>query len=225
MPSTPAKKPPPYVAPEPRNTGMIVVIAVAAVAVLALIAAVVISQVGGDDTAAVPEGTEQTQPVVVEGEALPQFTGGANDPAVGTVPPMLEGRSFDGSSVVIDPNDGAPKLVVFLAHHCPHCQAEVPRMVDWASQGLVPAGVDIYGVSTGVDENRENYPPSAWLEREGWPFPTLADSDTHQAAEAWGLPAYPYFVALDADGKVVERATGELTQQQFTDLLAKIAPQ
>ena len=49
MPSTPAKKPPAYVVPERKSTGMIVVIAVAAVAVLALIAAIVISQVGGDD--------------------------------------------------------------------------------------------------------------------------------------------------------------------------------
>jgi cytochrome c biogenesis protein CcmG/thiol:disulfide interchange protein DsbE len=225
MPSTPAKKPPSYVAPERKNTGVIVVIAVAAVAVLALIAAVVISQVGGDDGAAVPDGTQQTQPVVVEGEALPQYTGGDNDPAIGTVPPMLEGRSFDGSSVVIDPNDGTPKLVVFLAHHCPHCQAEVPRMVEWASQGLVPAGVDVYGVATGTASNRDNYPPSAWLEREGWPFPTLADSDTYQAADAWGLTAYPYFVALDGDGKLVARVTGELTQEQFTALLATIAPQ
>ena len=48
--------------------------------------------------------------------ALPQYTGGETDPAIGTVPPMLEGRSFDGSSVVIDPSDGTPKLVVFLAH-------------------------------------------------------------------------------------------------------------
>ncbi len=115
--------------------------------------------------------------------------------------------------------------MVFLAHHCPHCQAEVPRIVDWASQGLVPAGVDIYGVATGTTSSRENYPPSAWLEREGWPFPTLADSDEYAAAEAWGLTSYPYFVALDADGKVVERASGELTQEQFTALLAKIAPQ
>ena len=224
MPSTPAKKPPAYVVPERKNTGMIVVIAVAAVAVLALIAAVVISQVGGDDTA-VPEGTEQTQPVVVEGDVLPPSTGQGADPGVGTVPPMLEGRSFDGSSVVIDPSDGTPKLVVFLAHHCPHCQAEVPRIVDWAAQGLVPAGVDVYGVATGTSSNRENYPPSAWLEREGWPFPTLADSDTYQAAEAWGLMAYPYFVALDGEGQVVARTTGELTQEQFTALLAAIAPQ
>ena len=171
MPSTPAKKPPPYVAPEPRNTGMIVVIAVAAVAVLALIAAVVISQVGGDDDAAVPEGTEQTQPVVVEGEALPQYTGGGNDlPSGRSRRCWRVARSTVRASSSI-PNDGTPKLVVFLAHHCPHCQAEVPRIVDWASQGLVPAGVDVYGVATGTASNRENYPPSAWLRARGVALP------------------------------------------------------
>jgi thiol-disulfide isomerase/thioredoxin len=224
MPSTPGK-PPPYVGPERKNTGMIVVIAVAAVAVVALIAAVVISQVGGDDGAAVPEGTQQTQPVVVEGEALPLYTGDANDPAIGTVPPMLEGRSFDGSSVVVDPKDGTPKLVAFLAHWCPHCQAEVPRIVEWQQQGLIPAGIDVYGVSTSATSSRDNYPPSSWLEREGWTFPTLADSEDNAAANAWGLQYFPYFVTLDGDGKVVDRASGELTQEQFTALLAKIAPQ
>jgi hypothetical protein len=32
-------------------------------------------------------------------------------------------------------------------------------------------------------------------------------------------------VALDGDGKLVARVTGELTQEQFTALLATIAPQ
>jgi thiol-disulfide isomerase/thioredoxin len=224
MPSSPGKKPPPYVGPERKNTGMIVVIAVAAVAVLALIAAVVISQAGGDD-AAVPEGVEQTQPVVVEGDPLPLFTGQGADPAVGTVPPMLEGRGFDGSSVVIDPSDGTPKLLVFVTHWCPHCQAEVPRIVEWQQQGLIPAGVDIYGVSTSATSSRDNYPPSSWLEREGWTFPTLVDSEDNAAATAYGLQFFPYFVAIDADGKVAARTSGELTQEQFTALVGTIAPQ
>jgi thiol-disulfide isomerase/thioredoxin len=212
MPSTPGK-PPPYMGPERKNTGVIVVIAVAAVAVLALIAAVVISQVGGDDGEAVPEGVEQTQPVVVEGEPLPLYTGQGADPAVGTVPPLLEGRAFDGSSVVIDPSDGTPKLVMFVTHWCPHCRAEVPRIVD------------VYGVSTSATSSRENYPPSTWLEGEGWTFPTLADSEDNAAANAWGLQFFPYFLALDGEGKVVARTTGELSQDQFTALLATIAPQ
>ena len=59
----------------------------------------------------------------------------------------------------------------FVAHWCPHCQAEVPRIVALAEQGRLPEGVDVAAVSTAVDATAPNYPPSAWLDRVGWPFP------------------------------------------------------
>jgi hypothetical protein len=49
--------------------------------------------------------------------------------------------------------------------------------------------------------------------------PTLADSDDKQAADAFGLSAFPFFVAVDASGEVVARTSGELTTEQFADLL------
>ena len=36
----------------------------------------------------------------------------------------------------------------------------------------------------------------------------------------YGLSGFPFFVAVDSSGKVVERASGELTTQQFDALLA-----
>jgi cytochrome c biogenesis protein CcmG/thiol:disulfide interchange protein DsbE len=215
----PSKSKQPYRPPANRNTGMTIVIGVAVVAVLALAIAVIVAAMGGDDGADVPAGTQQTWPVVVEGAPLPSDPGGGSDPAVGMTPPRLEGRSFDGSSVVIDPEDGTPKVVVFLAHWCPHCQAEVPRIVDWQQAGVLPAGVEVYGVSTSVSDNQPNYPPSAWLAREGWTFPTLADDAEGDAGAAWGLRSFPYFVALNGQGQVVARASGELNQEQFVALM------
>ncbi len=43
----------------------------------------------------------------------------------------------------------------------------------------------------------------------------MADSKTATAAEAYGLSAYPYFVLVDANGKVVGRATGEVSEEQI----------
>jgi thiol-disulfide isomerase/thioredoxin len=126
--------------------------------------------------------------------------------------------SFDGTPVEIAP-DGTAKLVVFLAHWCPHCQAEVPRLVDWMAGGGVPEGVEVVAVATATSPSRDNYPPSAWLEREGWPSPVLVDSATYDAATAYGLPSFPYFVALDADGNVTARASGELTTAQLDALV------
>jgi thiol-disulfide isomerase/thioredoxin len=65
-------------------------------------------------------------------------------------------------------------VVVFVAHWCPHCQAEVPRIVALAKAGKV--SVPIVGVATGTDASAPNYPPSAWLQREGWPYPVLVDT-------------------------------------------------
>jgi thiol-disulfide isomerase/thioredoxin len=199
--------------PKQSNTGMIVVVVLAVVAVIAIIAAVVMTQVGKDDSAA---GLEQTQPVTVSGQPLPTFDDkAATDSAIGMAAPALNGSSFDGSAVDITPGGGQPKVLVFLAHWCPHCQAEVPRIVQWQQEGKVPAGVDIYGIATGTTDTRPNYPPSSWLQDEGWTYPTLADSPTYQAAQAYGLSTYPFFVAVDGEGKVVGRVSGELTEEQF----------
>jgi cytochrome c biogenesis protein CcmG, thiol:disulfide interchange protein DsbE len=116
---------------------------------------------------------------------------------------------FDGSGVTIAPN-GKPQAIVFVAHWCPHCQAEVPRLVALAKQGVFD-GVDVTAVATGTNPGYPNYPPSAWLQREKWPFAAMADSPQFAAATAFGLNAYPYFVLVGADGKVAGRATGEVT--------------
>ena len=62
--------------------------------------------------------------------------------------PTLTGQSlFDGSDMTIAPT-GKPQAIVFLAHWCPHCQAEVPRIVALAKAGKLD-GIDVVGVATG----------------------------------------------------------------------------
>jgi hypothetical protein len=39
----------------------------------------------------------------------------------------------------------------------------------------------------------------------------LADSDDSVAAEAYGLPGYPYMMVLGADGTVKARTSGEIS--------------
>src|SRR3546814_5923343 len=63
----------------------------------------------------------------------------------------------------------------------------------------MPEDVDVYGVSTSTNEERPNHPPSAWLDKEGWEYPTLADSPESQTATAFGLSGFPFFVALRSE--------------------------
>jgi thiol-disulfide isomerase/thioredoxin len=190
----------------------------AVVVVLAL--AAILSSSGGGDKKQPAAGVEETRPVTVTGTALAKYDSNGNDPAVGQAAPELRGQSFDGKPVEIR-NDGRAKLVLFVAHWCPHCQREVPLLTDFLKSHSLPSGVDLYTVSTGVSAKSPNYPPSAWLDRVGWKAPTLADSDKQAAADAFGLSAFPYFVAVDGSGKVVARTSGEITTDQFTALAEK----
>lgn len=156
--------------------------------------------------------------VTASGSALPPFTGEGPDGGVGRQAPVVRGTNFAGEPVTIG-EPGTPQVLIFLAHWCPVCQREVPQLVAWANGGGDTAGVDVVGVATGIDRTRANWPPGAWLRKEGWPFPTLVDDDDNLAGQAFGLTSFPYFVVLDASGTVVERVSGELGQAAFAALL------
>ena len=153
--------------------------------------------------------------------ALAPLPDAGADPAVGQAMPTLTGTSLDGTPLTV-PASGRPTLVLFVAHWCPHCQAEVPVVQDWVDEGRLPEGVDLVTVSTAVDARRGNHPPAEWLASEGWTAPVLADDAQSSGAEAAGLTAFPYFVAVDADGTVAARASGELTSTQLDQITAEL---
>jgi thiol-disulfide isomerase/thioredoxin len=187
---------------------------VAAAVVIAAIIAIAASRDSSPDATG---GLRETGAVKVTGHALAPYEAG-DDPAVGSMIPRAEGQSFDGSPVTIAA-DGRPKIIVFVAHWCPHCRREVPILVAHMRSQPLPDGIDLLTVATGTQRDAPNYPPSAWLRRENWPGPVLADSDAGDTGERFGLTSYPYFVAVGRSGAVVARAAGELTPEQFDALV------
>jgi thiol-disulfide isomerase/thioredoxin len=145
----------------------------------------------------------------------------ASDPAVGKTAPSLGGRTFSREPIAIT-NDGKPHVLVFVAHWCPHCQAEVPRIVAMERAGQT-SGVPVTAVATGTNENAPNYPPSAWLHEVGWPYPVLVDTASGTAARAYGLAAYPYLVFVDANGKVAARVSGEIAPADLQRMFSALA--
>jgi len=169
---------------------------------------------GGPSNGDSGSAIQQNRPVMVSGTPLTTFDADQTDGSIGAVIPTVTGEGFDGTPVTIAP--GTPTLVAFVAHWCPHCQREVPRLVQWHADGQVPAGVDVIAVSTAVTDQRDNYPPSDWLQREQWPWPVMADSANTDAANAFGLSSFPYFVMYGADGKVLFRESGEIPMDELT---------
>jgi thiol-disulfide isomerase/thioredoxin len=160
---------------------------------------------------------------VMTGQDLPRFEGDpANDPALGTRPPVVTGADFDGEEVIIG-ESGRPQLLMFLASWCPACQAELPLVVDWLEQGNLPDDVELIAVATGLDSSRDNWPPDAWFEEEGYDGPVLVDDADGTVAQAYGLNATPYWVALDRDGEVAMRVAGMIDLAQLSQLAEALA--
>lgn len=164
--------------------------------------------------------------VTVSGESLPQMSGDVafdpNDPAFGQTAAEVSGVDFDDSSVSIN-HDGTPKAVVFLAHWCSHCQAEVPSVQAWLdSTGGVP-GVEMVSVTTSASSGQPNWPPSAWLDREGWTTPNIRDDSDSSAFVAYGGRSFPYWVFLDGEGNVVHRQAGRVEIPQLQAIMESMA--
>jgi len=150
------------------------------------------------------------------------------DPEIGYLAPSFKAQLNDGSEpVTINPADGTVRLIGFFAHWCPHCQREVPRVSKWLEENGVPTEIEILAVSTAVREGTPNYPPSEWFLKESWPTDILVDNQDNDLAAAYGLAGFPYWVLIDATGRVVHRSSGELTEEQFgylVELAISLAP-
>jgi thiol-disulfide isomerase/thioredoxin len=188
----------------------------AAIAIAAIVA--VATQSSSDD---VVTGVEEFNSVEVVGDPLPEYSDSAADTAIGMTAPILTGKGFTGNTIVTGP--GAPTLLVFLAHWCQYCQREVPLLVQWNRDGLVPSGLDVIAIATSTDPASPNFPPSEWLAREEFPplWPVMTDSGEKTAANAMGVSGFPFFVLLDSSGKVALRISGEIEMPVLTEQINK----
>lgn len=198
------------------KTGLILAV-VGGVVVLLLIAVVMF---GNTDTSGI---ANETGEVTIEGVSLPPMPQSSpqDTTADGLTAPDVTGSDFDGNTVSIT-NDGRAKGIVFVAHWCPHCQEEVPRVQDWIDGGGGVEGVDLYSVSTSVHSTQANYPPSDWLESEGWTIPVIRDDQDGSVHLAYGGGGFPYWVFLNSDGTVAIRTSGQLQLDQLVGILESL---
>ncbi len=201
---------------------IVVVGVVIAVGIVAIVAGRGTSSSGGGASPSggtvVPSGKLDYGQVVVSGTALTPKPDSGADPMVGTVVPSVTGQQFDGKQLTISA-DGKPQIIMVVAHWCSHCQAEVPRVQKWLDKDGMPADVELVTVATSNDPAKGNFPAADWLRREKWSVPTIVDDKQGQAGAALGVSGFPYFIVTDAQGKVIYRTSGEITEDQWNALL------
>ena len=141
--------------------------------------------------------------------------------ATGIGAPIVTGEDFDNNTVVVG-NDGRPKAIVFLAHWCPHCQAEVPSVQAWLDATGGVDGVDMYSIATAINSDRDNHPPSDWLENEGWTVPVIRDDQDSSVLRAYGNGGFPFWVFTNSDGTVALRVAGEIPIADLEEILQNL---
>ncbi len=186
---------------------------------LILVAGVVFVALAATSRDGADDGVAQTSAAETTGDALPTLPLDGEDPAFGTAAPSISAQTLDGAQVTLEA-DGTARVYGFFAHWCPHCQAELPRTAEWLNTNTLPSGVEVVAISTAVDSSRDNYPPSAWFEEEAWPATVLLDSEDSTIAQGFGLTGFPFWVAVDSDGNVVGRISGEIDIPRFEELIA-----
>lgn len=177
------------------------------------------------DTVLVPPAAEGADPVIT-GDLLPVYDSSADDQAVGMPAPAVVGYDFLGNEITIDPTRGA-HLLVFAAHWCPHCNAEMPQLIAAIDDGTIPSWLPVTLVSTAESENSANYPPAEWLASRGWTGRTIrdgvdGDGAAGTIAQAYGASGWPYFVLIDGDGNIAARASGEMEIEQIGEFVSTL---
>ena len=200
-----------------------IVVVVVVVGVVAVVAGRGSSAKGGSASPSggtiVPNGKLDYGQVAVSGTNLSPMPDSGADPMVGTVIPSVTGQQFDGKQLTIAA-DGKPHIIMVVAHWCPHCQAEVPRIQGWLNASGMPTDVELVTVATSNDPAKGNFPAADWLRAQKWSVPTIVDDKQSQAGAAFGVSGFPYFIVTDAQGKVVYRTSGEKTEAEWNALLA-----
>jgi cytochrome c biogenesis protein CcmG/thiol:disulfide interchange protein DsbE len=205
-----------------KNRTVIIVVGVV-VLVLGLAGAAVLLS-GGDDESSggvlapgeTPRPTygddvEENRPVEVSGNPLPGLGSDEDDDAaIGTPLPVVDGATFDGNPVTIGGSTDGPTMYVFLAHWCPHCNDEIPELIELRNRGGIPDGMNVVAVSTSVDKSGANYPPSEWIVDKDWPseWPVMADSVESTTFIVNGGGFFPYLMIVDEDGNLLARDSG-----------------
>lgn len=104
---------------------------------------------------------------------------------------------------------GKTTVAVFFATWCPHCKAELPRIIDFVKKlkndNALQKKVTVLGIRTAVDKEKESY--AAFLQKTPMNFPVYTDATMSLAlasfAKALTIRAgIPIVAVMDAEGFV-----------------------
>lgn len=135
-------------------------------------------------------------------------------PARGDPLPTREFRTFSGDAVTLASYAGKPVVLNFWASWCPSCVAEMSAAFRPVVADL---GTDIAFIGMNIQDDRAL--ATELLESTGVEWVSAEDPDGELYVEFGGI-AMPLTVYISADGQVVDKHNGPLTEAQLRDQIA-----
>ncbi|NQU38123.1 MAG: TlpA family protein disulfide reductase [Actinobacteria bacterium] len=185
-----------------RRTSSIAAVSVVAVIGLAACGSATESQMATDSTPPSP-----TVAPVSPGQAAPVSQ--AILPAV-TVRNVRSGTNVDLATLT---QAGTPTLVWAWAPHCPYCNAEAPKVQEFASANT--GKVNVVGVGTQDSFGQAE----DFVSKHDLTAPTMVWDESFQSWTVMGITSMPTWILLGPDGEQLLRWSGQFPE---SDIASKI---
>jgi thiol-disulfide isomerase/thioredoxin len=128
------------------------------------------------------------------------------------VRPDLEFRDLDGNTHRLSDWSGKLLLLNFWATWCTPCLKEIPLLVE-AQKQHAARGLQIVGIAMDYPD-----PVRAFRERLGINYPLMVgEAEVIDAMDRLGDPlgAFPFSVLIAPDGRIIDRASGDLSREEL----------
>lgn len=132
--------------------------------------------------------------------------------------PNFHLTTLDGETVELSDYKGKGVFLNFWATYCPPCKDEMPYMDNQYAE-FKDKGVEILAVNVG----EPLLTAERFAERYDLSFPILMD-EREEVYKAYGVKPIPATFLIDKDGKVVDRVTKGLTEEEIREMMERIVP-
>ena len=140
-------------------------------------------------------------------------SGAPDNSSQGPAVPTFEFSFFDGTTATLAHYEGRPLVINFWASWCPSCVAEM-------SAALLPVqeqrGDEVAFVGFNIQDDRGR--ALALVEETGVLFDLAEDARGDLYTELGGI-GMPFTVFVSADGEIMHKHNGPVTEGQLNDLI------
>lgn len=173
------------------------------------------------DESSVPSQVETSQPESAqETSSSPEESASSGESDTVPAPDFTLTDQF-GNSHTLSDYQGKTVFLNFWGTWCPPCRAEMPDIQElYEEYGENTGDVIILGVATpNVGDEGSSEEISAFLEENGYTYPTVMDENGVIAGGSYYISAFPTTFMIDKDGNIFGYATGQLTKDIMKNII------